>query len=270
MSDISCTACQELRESAPDFIANGVTEAVCESLAEDTGFDAENGHNDSTDLHLANDCLIGRMQDEINAYDICDWKEFMRLYANNDYETNKAIICALGGLWNVIHKLIEALGGGDGSIPVIRRYRVTVPQPSFGQTWRGTVGIQQATYQDPTLRDSTSWYNVGSVNAWFAGTGNNQEVGEFWIKVPISEMDSITGVWTQTLVVPGGNPYDGLGKWYMQTVNVQEWYKEGNYLNVNFDTYELCPPGGGPSAEHNGGPYPVTIDFLIVGLKRIL
>lgn len=269
MSEVSCTACQELREVAPEFVANGVTDTVCESLAADTGFDSTNGNDDETDLHLANDCLIGRMADEINAYDTCDWKEFMKKYIGNDYEVNKGIICALGGLWNILHTLIEALGGGSGSIPVLRRYRVTVPKSAFGTVWRVASGAEAATYTTPETVTNPVWHSVTAINEWFAGSGNNVDVGEFWVKVPVSEMDDITGVWSQTWVVPGRNPYDGRGKAYIQTVNVQEWTRDGDYLNVNFDTYELCPPGGGEE-EENGGPYPVTVDFLVVGTRKIL
>lgn len=264
MSEISCTACQELREDAPEFVTNGVTDTVCKSLHKDTGLDSSNGNDDETDLHTANDCLIGRMRDEINSYDLCDWKDFMRKYIGNDYEVNKGIICALGGLWDMVHTIINALGGGNGKIPVIRRYRVTVPKSAFKQQWRVTSGAEQT-----SNNEESGYYGVSSITEWFAGSGNNEDVGEFWVKVPVSEMDSITGVWTQSWVVPSGNSYDGKGKAYIQTVNVQEWERQGNYLNVNFDTYELCPPGGG-TASNNGGPYPVTIDFLVVGTRSIL
>ena len=99
MSEVSCTACQELREAAPDFVTNGVTETVCDSLANNTGLDASNGHDNATDLGLANDCLVGRMQDEVNYYGICDWKKFMKLFVHNVYEMFKAIICSLRGVW---------------------------------------------------------------------------------------------------------------------------------------------------------------------------
>lgn len=102
MSEISCTACQELRESAPEFTARGVTDAVCDSLANNTGLDATNGHDDATDLHLANDCLIGRMEDEVNAYDVCDWKVFMKRFIRNVYEMLRAIICSIRGLWELV------------------------------------------------------------------------------------------------------------------------------------------------------------------------
>ena len=266
MSEISCTACQELRESAPDFTANGVTTAVCSSLAKDTGLDSTNGHNDATDLHLANDCLIGRMQDEINAYDVCDWKEFMKLYANNDYEVNKGIICALGGLWNVIHELINALGGGDGFIPVIRRYQFTVPAETFMPIWRSNSS------QKYSRSSGWSALSPDGVVEWYSGGGPTEHMDEMWIRIPVSEMSDIIGVWTQTWVVPNRNPFDAVGKQYVQTVNVQEFVRDGDYLNVNFDTYIIAPERttSGDEVTQNGGPYPVTIDFLVVGKRSII
>lgn len=76
-------------------------------------------------------------------------------------------------------------------------------------------------------------------------------------------------MWTQTYVVPSGNPYDGRGKGYIQTVNIQGWTTEGTNLIVNFDTFELCPASMLPSG-YNGGPYPVTVDFLVVGTKTFV
>lgn len=120
MSEISCSACDDLREAAPEFATNGVTTAVCNSLANNTGLKSNNGHNDATDLHLANDCLIGRMEDEINAYDVCDWKEFMKRFIGNVYEMLKAFICTIRGVWvkinnheNRITALENAPSGDD-------------------------------------------------------------------------------------------------------------------------------------------------------------
>lgn len=270
MSQVSCTACQELREAAPEFVANGVTDTVCESLAEDTGLDSTNGHDDETGLHLANDCLIGRMHDEINSYDVCDWKKFMKHYIDNDYEMNKGIICALGGLWNVIHTLIEALGGGDGYIPVFKHFKFTVPVSSFGEVWRADVAAAQE-YNSVTGQ----WQNItGGIVHYMSGGGwhDDQEPGEgMWIEIPVAEMNSITGVWGQTWVLPGGNNFDGVGKPYMQTVSIQQWFERDSKLIVNFDTHVTAPVrvASGSTVTQNGAPYPITVDFLVVGLKKI-
>lgn len=110
MSDINCSACEELRTEAPDFATNGVTTAVCNSLKNDTGLSTSNGHNNATDLEDANDCLIGRMDDELESYDVCDWKDFMHKFIPNLYEFLKAILCSLAGIWTNIHNLWDEIG----------------------------------------------------------------------------------------------------------------------------------------------------------------
>lgn len=107
MSDRNCSACGDLREYAPEFTQNGTTSKVCSSLHKDTGFnpDLRILHTDEDDLHDANDCLIGNMADEIESYDVCDWKEFMKNFIPNLYELLKAIICSIGGIWTKVHKL---------------------------------------------------------------------------------------------------------------------------------------------------------------------
>ncbi len=105
MSELNCSACSELREHASDFIVNGVTDSVCSSLKNDTGFNPSDSNDDFEDLDLANDCLIGNMAEEIEAYHVCDWKEYMKKFVPNVWTMLKAIICALGGIWTNIKEL---------------------------------------------------------------------------------------------------------------------------------------------------------------------
>lgn len=106
---LNCSACNDLRENAAEFVQNGVTDTVCTSLKNDTGFNPSNDRNDCTDLNDANDCLIGNAADELEAYDVCDWKEFMKNFIPNLYNVIKAMICAICGLWCNFHALIAAL-----------------------------------------------------------------------------------------------------------------------------------------------------------------
>lgn len=101
----NCESCEDLRTQAPDFAMNGVTDKVCASLKNNTGLDASNGNDDCTDLHNANDCLVGNMEDEVEAYDVCEWKPFMKRFIPNLYNTLKAMICAICGLWSNVEKL---------------------------------------------------------------------------------------------------------------------------------------------------------------------
>ena len=99
MSQPYCGACTELKEYAPSFTVNGVTDAVAKSLRNNTGLVKSNKHNNCEDLNDVNDCLIGRMAQEVDAYDVCDWKQFMKKFTGNLYETLKAMIMSECGLW---------------------------------------------------------------------------------------------------------------------------------------------------------------------------
>lgn len=160
MSSIDCGACQELRENAPEFVENGVTSTVCTSLQNDTGLNPNLTvtHTDAEDLHTANDCLIGQMDAQLEAFDTCDWKKFMHRFIPNVYEMLKAIICSLKGIWLKIHVLENSTGqymrikrhelvmdniecGGYGTVNC--RFDLDMPE---GYTYMGigTVEVQNA------------------------------------------------------------------------------------------------------------------------------
>lgn len=103
MSDTSCTACNDLREYAPEFVVNGVTDTVMDHLSKDQGLSGASGHNNCEDLHDVNDCLIGNMVDELDAYDVCEWKDFMGAFIPNLYETIKAMVASACGQWCAIN-----------------------------------------------------------------------------------------------------------------------------------------------------------------------
>lgn len=96
MANIECSSCENLRQNAPDFIINGFSDDHCENLADNTGI---GGNSDNcTDVSDLNDCLIGFMENEVNTYDTCDWKKFMKKFIPNIWTTFKAIICWLCGI----------------------------------------------------------------------------------------------------------------------------------------------------------------------------
>lgn len=105
MATKNCAACADLQDYAPEFVLNGVTDTVSASLANDTGFNPNNSRNDCTDLNDASDCLVGNMDDEIEAYDVCDWKEYMHNLVPNLYNMFKSFSAAICGLWTNVHTL---------------------------------------------------------------------------------------------------------------------------------------------------------------------
>lgn len=99
MANINCTACADLRDAAPDYAVNGVTDKVCNYLKNNTGLSGDS--DDCTDLDIVNDCTIGMMSQVLDAYDVCDWKDFMHKYINNSHQLNKAMICSMCSLFEL-------------------------------------------------------------------------------------------------------------------------------------------------------------------------
>lgn len=94
---MDCTSCEELRESAPNFVRKGLTDKMRENLANNEGYEKHN--EDCEDLNLANDCLLGRMPNAIPLYDDCDWKAWARDFSDNVYQMMGSTIAAICGLW---------------------------------------------------------------------------------------------------------------------------------------------------------------------------
>ena len=100
----SCEACSELQENSAEFVLNGVTENVHNALMNNDGFNTASDNDDCADLNNANDCLIGNMEDEVDAYEVCDWKEFMPDFIHNVWTVIKAVISAICGLWKRVSR----------------------------------------------------------------------------------------------------------------------------------------------------------------------
>lgn len=105
----NCAACDELRNDAPNLVVNGMTSTECTSLKNNTGLNPSSGNNDCTDLDNMNDCLIGNLYEEVDMYDVCDWKEFTKNMLDNVWTMFKAIICAICGLWIKVTNILSRL-----------------------------------------------------------------------------------------------------------------------------------------------------------------
>ena len=100
--ELNCSACEDLREISPEFALNGLTDDMCESLADNYGLAKNDGRYSCDDLHDMNDCLVGSMAREVDSYANCDWKKFAKDFIPNLWTTLKGIICTLCGVWTEI------------------------------------------------------------------------------------------------------------------------------------------------------------------------
>lgn len=108
-ANVSCTACEDLRKDAASILVNGLGDNECTSLANNTGLNPNNANDSCTDLHNLNDCLVGDMGAQIDAYASCDWKKYMKRFVPNVWATLKGIICALCGAWTNVQNLWNQL-----------------------------------------------------------------------------------------------------------------------------------------------------------------
>lgn len=97
--ELNCSACEDLREISPEFALNGLTDDMCESLADNYGLAKNDGRYSCDDLHDMNDCLVGSMAREVDSYANCDWKKFAKDFIPNLWTTLKGVICTLCGAW---------------------------------------------------------------------------------------------------------------------------------------------------------------------------
>lgn len=104
-TELNCGACEELRETSPNFTINGLTDSMCTSLANNTGLSTSDSNDTCEDLNNLNDCLVGMMEKEVASYQVCDWKSFMKNFIPNLWTTLKALICSFCGIWTHIEKL---------------------------------------------------------------------------------------------------------------------------------------------------------------------
>ena len=104
-----CSACDDLRQNAPNLTISGLTNSMCTSLKNNTGLSPSSGNDDCEDLNDLNDCLIGNMAAEVNEYKSCEWKEYIKNFIPGLWTTLKAMICAICGIWIKIKYILDMI-----------------------------------------------------------------------------------------------------------------------------------------------------------------
>ena len=106
-----CTACEELKQNAPHFTLNGITERECESLQNDTGLNNQLSvlRNNCEDLNDMLDCLVGALHEKLPAYDVCNIKDYIDQLMTNLYTLKKAMICSKCGQWKMLWRHDEQI-----------------------------------------------------------------------------------------------------------------------------------------------------------------
>lgn len=225
MSNIDCNACQELRETSPEFVQSGVTDKVAASLKNNMGLNPGLTvlHDDCEDLNMVNDCLIGRMTDEVEAYDVCDWKDFMKKFVSNLYETLKGIIAAICGLWikadllcDSVDSLFDIVSGGNA------KHHPMTPTALFRQKFSAHAG-------DPARTDITEYLFPDFQCEFRKGAGCNSAKKLFIYKTSIVLTGGAIEPYVEGIRVEGLQVGDVLGYLPMSEVvpddATERWWK---------------------------------------------
>lgn len=187
----NCSACNDLRENAADFLVNGVTDTACTSLKNDTGFNPSSDTTDCDDLNDANDCLIGNMTDEIEAYDICDWKTFMKKYIPNTYNVIKSIICAVCGLWSNVHSIWNSVKKLECQMNfAFKGVSKTYTRDDFIAGLGVSLESDATVTAAPTLRiRGNTVHAQGSLTIKTTGTVSGTNMAHYWGRLGLRQID---------------------------------------------------------------------------------
>lgn len=160
MADIDyCEACETLKEVDANLVVNGFTDENCANLQANTGLAGDS--DDCTDLNTMNDCLIGAEVDEAEITDVCNWREYMGGLVQNIWTMNKALICAICGLWNELTSLEQKLDASSylGILTLYTNVR-TVGDGSSAQSPAFNMNVRQGNVPDDVLTVNNDYKGI--------------------------------------------------------------------------------------------------------------
>lgn len=101
---------EQIKNGDKNFCFTEITDEICENLANDEGIhpSVTNSNNDCDDLSALNDLGIGDLNNHLIPLNMCDveaWKCWLFSLLSWMWNINKAIICAICGIWEKIHCL---------------------------------------------------------------------------------------------------------------------------------------------------------------------
>lgn len=175
MTEIDCASCERLCDNAPDFVQHGVTDEICASLKNDTGLNPSLSvlHNNCEDFEDMTDCLIGRMDQDIDLYEVCDWQTYMHKLVPNLYNYLKAMVCWLCGISDKINAIIGRIECIKNAVQALVEQLTTSasfePQVQYarGNGIDSEWYVPSGTEQDLEFSEANREENLGAIIAPF-------------------------------------------------------------------------------------------------------
>lgn len=106
------TPLNDIRNGDTNYCFTTITDKICENLMNDEGIhpSATHSNTDCDDLKSLNDLATGSLNNALMALDICDvdaYKCWLDSLLDWQWNVDKAIICAICGLWKIVRCLDE-------------------------------------------------------------------------------------------------------------------------------------------------------------------
>ncbi len=108
------TPLANIQNGDKNFCFTEITDKICESLANDEGIhpSATNQNSDCDDLSSLNDLATGSLHNALMTLNMCDvdaYKCWLDSLLSWQWNVDKAIICAICGIWEKIHEMEDII-----------------------------------------------------------------------------------------------------------------------------------------------------------------
>lgn len=238
-----CKACDDLKYNAPHFTANGLTDKECESLRNNTGLDPKAQHDDCEDLNNMNDCLIAGIQEDIEAYDDCDWKLWANDMMTNLFNMIKAIVCVICGLWEefarVWDKFAQICQALETLLRLIRGERPKAHLGYWLSSFKAKIHLSTTSgdvipldvnkfvpnFMADVLEGATCDSNK-KIGRYYGGWAYDQDISPYLVTIQITEPvpnGTVIGVVPMNAVVGQGDMTEANWKNMLRSGKIWEW-----------------------------------------------
>lgn len=157
-----CKTCEDLQVYSPDFVLKGVTDQMCENLKANTGL-MNKGRENCTDLHNANDCLIGGIAEKAKSYNSCDPNTMIEDLAKNVMHVIDMLVCSDCGQWDQIEALWEAIEELRNAIKELHDLIKKLQDGISGNSGNITKMLNALTKILENLKSSGAWTSEGDI-----------------------------------------------------------------------------------------------------------
>lgn len=218
------TPLNDIRNGDENFCFSEITDKICENLKNDEGINpsATHSNSDCDDLTSLNDLAIGSLHNALKTLNLCDvdaYKCWLDSLLSWQWNVDKALICAICGLWDIVHCLD---GKTRNSVRVVN-------------LWEGSQDI----FSTPTMAMSESLDQFDYLDLHFH-YGTERVVGRVSLEGGIGNFATIT-----MMDKVGGNTSHNIDAGAMIAKEVGVQYPDKKHVKLDHFVWSLTGTTGG-------------------------